>query len=570
MKQKRKLSKLGVLLLAITALCVAAVIFIVVHMTRPVMGTKGRELISRRWNKEVILENVYITSCMDGKVSFLYQMNEYEMKGKVSEEYCGVADLQIKWNKIEKIMAKPDSVQGTLQSYTDEQMTIQEYGTLDRVTDLYVYSNLEEHPQQIMLSDLVLGASNLKYVVADRTICALVLEEETPIYDVRVLLKNGESICWQELWLSGDGDAGLKVGEIDFEPYLMVNVKKCMDDNGMEQTDVSCESGKIYIRGEDGSVNGYGYTGVFHLTREQEGIVIVNELPIEDYVRCVLPSEMPCSFGKEALKAQAVCARTFAYDQMRGGSYAKYGANMDNTTAYQVYHAAEPVDATNQAVDETEGKVLLQNGELITCYYFSTSPGATETLEVWDTESPEYLETVMVFSEMTDSLSLETVFMEWIEQAPESTDSASPYYRWDAALDIIGKQDAEYGKIQELQIKERSKAGYVLQLDIICQNGTKTLEKENEIRNYLGKYIKELTLQDGTVREDFSTLPSACFRIAGITDDRVKLRGGGFGHGIGMSQYGADSLAGQGYTYEEILNYYYHDVTVMTIENWKG
>ncbi len=568
MKPKRKLSKLGILLLAITVICAAAVVFIVVHMTRPVMGTKGKELLFRSWGKEVLLENVYITSCMDGKVSFIYQMKEYEMKGKVSEEYSGVADLQIKWNKIVKITAKPDSVEGTLQSYTDEQMTIQEYGTLDCVPELYVYSNLEEHPQQITLSDLVLGASNLKYVVADRTICALILEEEVPIYDVRVLLKNGDSICWQELWLSGD--AGLTVGGTAFEPDLMVNAKKYMDDNGIGQMDVSCEGGQIYIRGEDESINGYGYTGVFHLTREQDGIVIVNELPIEDYVRCVLPSEMPGSFGKEALKAQAVCARTFAYDQMRGGSYAKYGANMDNTTAYQVYHAAEPTDSTNQAVEETAGEVLLQDGNLITCYYFSTSSGATETLEVWDTESPEYLETVMAFAENTDSLSLETVFMEFISSAPESADSASPYYRWDAVLDIIGKQDTDYGKIQELQVKERSKAGYVLQLDIICKNGTKTLEKENEIRNYLGKYLQELTLQDGTVREGFTTLPSACFRIAGVTDDEIKLRGGGFGHGIGMSQYGADSLAGQGYTYDEILNYYYHNVTLMTIDNWKG
>ena len=72
------------------------------------------------------------------------------------------------------------------------------------------------------------------------------------------------------------------------------------------------------------------------MTRKGDGYVLVNELPIETYLRYVLPSEMPTYFSYEALKAQAVCARTFAYKQMRQNAYAEYGANLDDSTAYQV------------------------------------------------------------------------------------------------------------------------------------------------------------------------------------------------------------------------------------------
>ena len=124
------------------------------------------------------------------------------------------------------------------------------------------------------------------------------------------------------------------------------------------------------------------------LRKKGGGIVLINELPVEDYVRYVLPSEMPSSFNREALKAQAVCARTFAYRQMKSDDYAEYGANLDNTTAYQVYHGAEPTKATNQAVRDTQGMVLTSEGELIDCYYYSTSAGYGENLEGWDAKSP--------------------------------------------------------------------------------------------------------------------------------------------------------------------------------------
>ena len=142
------------------------------------------------------------------------------------------------------------------------------------------------------------------------------------------------------------------------------------------------------------SINGKSYPGSFEFIGTEEGIVAVNTVDVETYVRYVLPSEMPSTFDAEALKAQAVCARTFVYSQMKNTQYALYGANIDNTTAFQVYNASETKQSTDEAVKATAGQVVSCGGSLITCYYFSTSAGKTEDMEVWSSSTPDFIHKV--------------------------------------------------------------------------------------------------------------------------------------------------------------------------------
>ena len=90
----------------------------------------------------------------------------------------------------------------------------------------------------------------------------------------------------------------------------------------------------------------------------------------------------------------------------------------------------------------------------------------------------------------------------------------------------------------------------------------KILKKENEIRKILGKYLQEVILQNEQVRTDLTMLPSACFEVLVNAEGQIVLRGGGNGHGIGMSQYGARGMAEKGYSYKEILDYYYDNIVV--------
>ena len=144
----------------------------------------------------------------------------------------------------------------------------------------------------------------------------------------------------------------------------------------------------------------------------------------------------------------------------------------------------------------------------------------------------------------------------------ESFDKESPMYRWKAILNLSEVKETEFGKLESLNVTERNEAGYVTGLELVYENETVNLTNENTIRNVLGKYLQETVLNNESVRTNFTMIPSACFEIVEQSDGKVVLRGGGFGHGIGMSQYGAKGMAAAGYGYKEIINYYYANVVV--------
>ena len=101
------------------------------------------------------------------------------------------------------------------------------------------------------------------------------------------------------------------------------------------------------------------YAGELEYYEEENGWVIVNELPLEEYLRWVVPSEMPSYYSMEALKAQAVCARTYAVWHMQEYAYPEYEAHVDDSVSFQVYHNLENQETTDRAVRETEGQIML-------------------------------------------------------------------------------------------------------------------------------------------------------------------------------------------------------------------
>ena len=149
-----------------------------------------------------------------------------------------------------------------------------------------------------------------------------------------------------------------------------------------------------------------------------------------------------------------------------------------------------------------------------------------------------------------------------MSQQVMSYDAVSNYYRWIAVLDVSTIHDKDIGALKTIAVKKRNDGGYVTELELSYENSTEVLKKENEIRRVLGMYLQEVILQNEDVRTDLSMLPSACFEVLANTDGQIVLRGGGNGHGIGMSQYGARGMAEKGYNYKEIIDYYYENVVV--------
>lgn len=297
---------------------------------------------------------------------------------------------------------------------------------------------------------------------------------------------------------------------------------------------------------------GYGtpsYRGTLELFSTAEGIVIVNELPVEEYLYAVVPSEMPASYEPEALKCQAICARSYAYCQMMVYGYPEYYAHVDDSVSYQVYGNSKEQESTTQAVRETSGKKLWYQNQVVKTYYYSTSCGKTTSIEAWGTtltEQNQYLQGVAVCNEDGKDYEAEL-----------------PWYRWEAVIPsqtlcnlIELNTGKEIGNLQNIAITKQGTGGVALQITVTGTAKTITVDTENKIRSALGGNGYQITKQDGTVIESTRLLPSAFFTVAKSGENYI-IKGGGYGHGIGMSQNGANEMAKAGKTHVEILQFFY-------------
>lgn len=296
------------------------------------------------------------------------------------------------------------------------------------------------------------------------------------------------------------------------------------------------------------------YQGTLELVKEQDGLLLINELPLETYLEAVVPSEMPASYHMEALKAQAVCARTYACSQMEEGRLQGYGADVDDSVGFQVYAGASPQERTSRAVRETEGQVLIHDGELIQAYYFSTSAGATSTDEVWGAgEEAPYLKSVEC-----------------------SFDREEPWSSWEVSIPwaLLEERAADHlscpGALLGLEAAARSQGGAVKELVVSCENGSFQLTGEYQVREFLSPENCAITGRDGERLESGGLLPSAYFSMETVSGEKAVLHGGGYGHGVGMSQNGANEMGREGYGYREILDYFFRDVELVRQEELPG
>ena len=291
------------------------------------------------------------------------------------------------------------------------------------------------------------------------------------------------------------------------------------------------------------------YQGSMELIPDEQGILLVNELYLEEYLKGVVPSEMPSSYSLEALKAQAVCARTYAWKQIQEGRLTEYDADVDDSVSYQVYQNVAPQESTTKAVRETEGMILAQNGQPVEAYYFSTSAGVTSTDEIWGvTEAASYLKSVPCEFDAEEPWSAWTVQIPWMNLEEKAA----------SLLNLAGKMKA-------VSVQKKSQSGAVTELTVTTEGGTGTIDGEYSIREFLSPKGCKITEKDGSVTEGGKLLPSAYFEIQSQDADGITLKGGGYGHGVGMSQTAANEMAKEGYSYEEILEYFFREIEFVDI-----
>jgi stage II sporulation protein D len=344
------------------------------------------------------------------------------------------------------------------------------------------------------------------------------------------------------------------------------------------------------------------YYGTFEITRRENGFTIVNELPLEEYLYAVVPSEMPSSYGLEASKVQAITARTFAHQQKRQNNFGAFGANVDDSVISQVYNNIAETEISVEAVRATRGQVLTHNGELIRANFFSTSGGTTANAgEVWaggenfPSNTPSFLRARAQFFDAIhpgDLRTEEAAAAFFKNRDINAIDKNFPWFRWEIqmtaeeiservnsviaerqaanpalihSLDDFGNPTAEkistIGRLTDIKITRRGQGGNIMEAIFFGTLANIRVQTEYNIRALLNPREIPVTRHDNSFAKMDSLLPSAFFSMEkNFSNDSlqaIKFFGGGYGHGVGMSQNGVRALLDMGLSYAEILRHYY-------------
>jgi stage II sporulation protein D len=327
---------------------------------------------------------------------------------------------------------------------------------------------------------------------------------------------------------------------------------------------------------------GYRYYGAFQYRRLDGGnLTVVNFVPLEDYIKGILPYEMGSSWPLEALKAQAVCART--YTVMNLGKHDTYGFDLCNTTDCQVYHGVNGANSnSDRAVEETKGVYVWYHGELAQTFYFSCDGGGTESCgNVWNEDIP-YLKGVS-------------------DPYEASVSSKISQYHWTVTYtaselkSILQKNSCACADIVNFYVSQRTDTGNVYSIAFEDSNGKTYTFSKQQVRNLLGLrsaryeigggnsgyYVDGMGTKLDTVSGLYAingsgntaVIGEAPYVVTGTGESQIltpgasgkdtyTVSGSGWGHLIGMSQWGAYAMASQGKTYDQILTFYFTGITI--------
>lgn len=325
-------------------------------------------------------------------------------------------------------------------------------------------------------------------------------------------------------------------------------------------------------------VNSKKYRGHIELKVDKNNkITVINVVNLEEYLYAVLPYEMSTGFPYEALKAQAVCARTYAVNNI--GRFKEHGFDLTDNTLSQVYGGikGEATDCT-RAVDETKGMVVTYNGKLAETFYYASSSGETlDVKDVWGSTTYPYLISV-----------------------PDTYQSViyPNGYNWEVAYTqsevtkLMNDKGFSLGTIKDITIDKTTPQGAVTSLTFVGERGSKTYTLGNtrtvlNLKSQVFKISKEysrneyktsfITSQGITTTNNSGYVISSngiqktdtqyAISSTGINKvtpsfsqqaaDKYVVYGSGYGHGIGMSQNGAKGMAKSGFTFDQILTHYF-------------
>lgn len=277
------------------------------------------------------------------------------------------------------------------------------------------------------------------------------------------------------------------------------------------------------------------YRGRTKLIKTGQGLTAINQVDLEQYLASVLGGEMNGNWPQEALKAQAVAARSYALYKRQRQSNRVY--DLGSTTTSQVYKGVVAESAgTRAAIAATTGQVLTYQGQVIEAVFHSSSGGHTENVEnIWARPLP------------------------YLRGVPDY-DQGTPVYQWVGNFPAreLSRRIPRVGTIASMTPLKTTPHGRIITMRVVGDAGSRTISGD--------ALRKALNLRSTlfTVTPRFSLVASA--NRASSKPESFEVNGRGFGHGLGMSQWGAHNLAQSGHDYRRILQHYYQGTTLTTVK----
>lgn len=579
----------------------------------------------------VVFSEAYLEEADDSGIQFFYRGCELYHPCAQKQGSEQIVTLGFRGEELVSYEENGEIISGKTLQVTEQAVTLEEQGEIPFGEVCEGYYQKEE-VRSSNTDEIPIGYAFTDYLIKDGKICAFLILPKEQMEYIRVAIQQSDyrGLYHKEIILQSSEELTLlylKNGEKKEEPLpagekLVLSQDTDYLKEGMLKVVNPTNSGKTDLLSVHRNQGVPSYRGNFEIHKTEDGLLLINELLLEEYLYAVVPSEMPSTYPAESLKAQAVCARTYSYGYLEHAGLPALGAHVDDSVNYQVYNNIMEKKSSTDAVRQTEGELLLQDGKPITAYYYSTSCGYGTDDRIWKEEGESaapYLRSVHIaqdenkelqeINEQTtelqekseqpvvnqqdnlqesseqkikenidnnqNNLTQEESLREYLTTVHEEDyEKEEPWYRWtytvkELDVDLLKKKLQERGisfadfkKVKDIEIRKRAAGGSARLLVITTDQGEIPVEGEYEIR-YVLNQGGEVIRQDDSAYALFTILPSAYFVIdlqkgkKGITG--FMLWGGGFGHGVGMSQNAARAMAQSGRTYEEILAMFYWD-----------
>lgn len=550
---------------------------------------------------EIRLNNAWIIEAQEDTLTVFYRgiTSKLPLKQPMENRIEGeVADVTLSGDDVVGIAVKNHRITGKVLCADKEGVEVEGYGRLLFEEDYKIYKIYGE-PAEEKTAAILVGYTVTSFAISGNKISAALLTEPIQVTNIRVLIQNSSYHGYEheELLISADSRFYVSDGDAVTAWYeageeILITKEMLKKTAGRLYLGTQRENGRLILPKVKRSGGVPSYRGTMEITQGNDGLILVNELPMEEYLYGVVPSEMSASFGSEALKAQAVCARSYACRQMLSNRFSAYGAHVDDSTASQVYMNYGENEETTYAVKDTYGKILTYQGKCIHAYYFSCSYGHTsDGGDVWgEGGNIKYLQGgCQTAKGGREELSKEEDFLRFFYGEREWLDRECAWFRWKttlpfgceellyqrlceryaAAPELVLKQKKDagareryvseaiepLGTLLDIEITQRGRSGIVTEVRLVGSRCSYLLLREYTIRAVLAD-MAAITLADGRTTQGMSLLPSAYMRIQ-KNEEGFSIEGGGYGHGVGMSQYGARALAAGGEEYEAILLHFY-------------